>query len=66
MEQQYLLEMSRFGLGGECTNYEQILSRHPKDLVQLSFWCEVMIITKIKIDDVPDSAVFYLHDLSYD
>jgi hypothetical protein len=34
-------------------------------LLELSFWCEGMAVTKIEDEDIPNNAVFYLSDQNY-
>ena len=47
MEQQYLIEISRFKRTGKCQDYEKLLTRQPSNLLELNFWCELMFLAKI-------------------
>lgn len=53
-------------MSGICTCKDKLLNLSPSTVLQLSFWCELVAIAKIKEDDVPENAVFYLHDYSYE
>ena len=66
MDAEFWADITRFKLKGECHNYQKMIHHQPTNLVQLNLWCELMLIAKIKFDDVPDNGVFYLHDRNYE
>ena len=60
------VEISRFKLNGTCQNMEVLINHQPANILELSFWCELMFVAKIDQDDVPENGVFYLHDRIYE